>query len=188
MNTHSIIIWNPTTLESESNNIQPEVDTEELRLILTTKMIFRRLLSTSLRNFNAQTTAYVSAPSNSVFVRKKTAGRFRGSILGFFLGTTVAGIAGYSFLIQEYRSASEILMSSRSTIKISAYLKRIDELEKQVRRLNKDGVLQEDVESLREEMKNIYNGLQIEHLELKTQVNEMDKDLAILIKDARTKL
>jgi len=152
-----------------------------------------RLLSTSLRNFNAQTTTYVSAPSNSVFVRKKTTGRFRGSVLGFLLGTTVAGIAGYSYLIQEYRSASEILMNSveelqRSTVKISSYLKRIDELEKQVRRLNQDGVMQEDIEGLREEMKKIYDGLHIEHLELKTQVNDMDKDLAILIKDARTKL
>ena len=93
--------------------------------------------------------------------RKPPVGAFRGGITGFLLGTTLACGFGWVYFLEEYRNASDLLMESveelqGSTGKITGYVKRIEEVERRVARLEESVSTKDDLSSLSQEVKQVY--------------------------------
>ncbi|CCG84488.1 protein of unknown function [Taphrina deformans PYCC 5710] len=114
---------------------------------------------------------------------KRSIGGFRGGITGFLLGMAVSGTLGYSYLLQEYQNASNLLLSSveelqASTSRITGYVKRIEDVESSLRKVQKGSATQNDHSTLRKEMHKVYSGLNVEQLDLRSKIVELEKDLA----------
>ncbi|KAG0162491.1 hypothetical protein DFQ28_001186 [Apophysomyces sp. BC1034] len=105
----------------------------------------------------------------------KKVGAVRGGMLGFLLGVTLAGSAGYYYLLEEYNSASGSLLSSveelqSSTDKIRDYARRIEVVDKDVAKLKDSVATAQQLNELKAEFRKLYDTLNVEHLELKTHV------------------
>ncbi|EJT98707.1 hypothetical protein DACRYDRAFT_101755 [Dacryopinax primogenitus] len=129
-------------------------------------------------------------PVEAVKVRRPVGG-FRGGIFGFLLGFSLAsGYASYQ-LLDEYKNASAQLQASveelhRSTAKVSQHIRRIEEVERDLKALSGTSVSKDDLSRVREEAKKIYDGLRIEFLDLRTHVWGMQQDLHALAKKENT--
>ncbi|KAK9461498.1 uncharacterized protein V1516DRAFT_676139 [Lipomyces oligophaga] len=51
-----------------------------------------------------------AAPEASSKPARKPVGGFRGALLGFFMGTTLTGVAGYFYVLDVYRDANSLLL------------------------------------------------------------------------------
>ncbi|KAJ9101875.1 hypothetical protein QFC21_003215 [Naganishia friedmannii] len=114
---------------------------------------------------------------------KKPVGGLRGGLLGFFFGFSLASAYASFYLLQEYKLASSLLQGSvedlqESTSKMSNHLQRIDAVEKELKRLSSTSAVKEDVTKLRAEMKQVYDGLHVEVLDLRAHVWGVEQDLA----------
>ncbi|OAQ35323.1 hypothetical protein K457DRAFT_66003, partial [Linnemannia elongata AG-77] len=103
-------------------------------------------------------------------------------ILGFLIGATAAGGAGYYYLLEEYQTASNLLLSSvedlqASTNKVRDYAKKIESVEAELKTLKSKTATVEQLSELKSEVKKVYDGLNIEHLELKSHVWGLEMDL-----------
>ncbi|KAK3822712.1 MAG: hypothetical protein J3Q66DRAFT_329957 [Benniella sp.] len=117
-----------------------------------------------------------------VVTYKRPIGGFRGGILGFLLGATAAGSAGYFYLLEEYQTASNLLLTSvedlqASTNKVRDYAKKIESVEAELKALRTKAATVEQLGELRSEVKKVYDALNIEHLELKSHVWGLEMDL-----------
>ncbi|KAG0248673.1 hypothetical protein BG011_010027 [Mortierella polycephala] len=140
----------------------------------TLRMASRRHFSSS-----AIARAEQTAP---VVTYKRPIGGFRGGILGFLIGATVAGGTGYYYLLEEYQTASNLLLNSiedlqTSTNKVRDYAKKIESVEAELKELRAKAATVEQLSELKTEVKKVYDGLNIEHLELKSHVWGLEMDL-----------
>ncbi|GHJ86501.1 hypothetical protein NliqN6_2903 [Naganishia liquefaciens] len=114
---------------------------------------------------------------------KKPVGGLRGGLLGFFFGFSLASAYASYYLLQEYKLASSLLQGSvedlqDSTSKMANHLQRIEAVEKELKRLSSTSAVKEDVTKLRAEMKQVYDGLHVEVLDLRAHVWGVEQDLA----------
>ncbi|KAF9973550.1 hypothetical protein BGZ73_003187 [Actinomortierella ambigua] len=146
-----------------------------------------RVGARQMRSFSTSTVARAEASASPVVTYKRPVGGFRGGILGFLLGSTAAGAAGYYYLLEEYQTASNLLLASvedlqASTSKVRDYAKKIESVEAELKKLKEKAATKEQLQELRTDVKKVYDGLNIEHLELKTHVWGLEQDLAASIK------
>ncbi|KAI8369229.1 uncharacterized protein BYT42DRAFT_583592 [Radiomyces spectabilis] len=107
---------------------------------------------------------------------------FRGGVLGFLFGVTVTGAAGYYYLLEEYNNASAALSKSvdelqESTEKVRNYARRIEAIDRDVSKLKESTASLQQLHELRAEFRKLYDTLNLEHLELKTHIWGIEKDL-----------
>ncbi|KAF9148500.1 hypothetical protein BG015_009769 [Linnemannia schmuckeri] len=137
----------------------------------------------SRRHFSSSAmTRAEQQPTPVVVNYKRPVGGFRGGILGFLIGATAAGGAGYYYLLEEYQTASNLLLSSvedlqASTNKVRDYAKKIESVEAELKTLKSKTATVEQLNELKSEVKKVYDGLNIEHLELKSHVWGLEMDL-----------
>ncbi|EJC98841.1 uncharacterized protein FOMMEDRAFT_128504 [Fomitiporia mediterranea MF3/22] len=158
----------------------------------------RRLPTTTARSFSssaairadATTTAGAGAPAanvGSVKPPKQPVGGFRGGIVGFLLGFSIASSFAAYHLLEEYKQASAALQASvlelqASTEKVTAHIRRIEAVEKDLKALSNTTATKDDLSRVRAEMKKIYDGLDIEFLNLRQHVWGIQQDLHALTK------
>jgi len=144
-----------------------------------------RCFSSSSRLF---ADAVPTAPNlGGVKPAKQPVGGFRGGIIGFLLGFSLASSFAAYHLLDEYKQASAALQASvlelqTSTEKVTAHIRRIENVEKDLKALAGTSAAKEDVSRLRAEMKKIYDGLHIEFLDLRSHVWGIQQDVHSLSK------
>ncbi|EPB93071.1 hypothetical protein HMPREF1544_00145 [Mucor circinelloides 1006PhL] len=107
----------------------------------------------------------------------------KGGVIGFLLGVTAAGSAGYYYLLGEYNNASAALLLSvqelqASTDKVKDYAKRIETVDRDVAKLKETTATKQQLADMKVDFRKLYDTLNIEHLELKTHVWGLEKDLS----------
>ncbi|KAJ3056687.1 hypothetical protein HK097_005088 [Rhizophlyctis rosea] len=123
-----------------------------------------------------------SANVEPVVVHHKGPGFFRGGIIGFLLGITLAGGTAYVYLLDDYQQSSQSLLASvedlqKSTNKLKDHTRKIEVLEKDQKSLVAKAATKEDLEQLRSELLKVIDDVNLSHLELKTQVWEVAQDV-----------
>ncbi|KTW30391.1 uncharacterized protein T551_01674 [Pneumocystis jirovecii RU7] len=116
---------------------------------------------------------------------------FRGGFLGFFIGTSFATAAGYYFLINEYQHASNTFLLSieelqRITDSIIESVKQIEEMEKNVKKLQNNVVTKSDIQDVRTDTKKMIESLNLADLEVNERLSELEMDVAKLSRYAHT--
>ncbi|PLW27723.1 hypothetical protein PCASD_20596 [Puccinia coronata f. sp. avenae] len=109
-------------------------------------------------------------------------GGIRAGILGFLAGLTVTGCYAYLHLFEEYQNACNILLLSveelkASTLKVTCQVKRIEQVEKDLNRIESTGVTEDQVKKLMSELKKLVDRVQIEQLDLKSNLTNLETDL-----------
>ncbi|CAG8630345.1 14674_t:CDS:2 [Dentiscutata erythropus] len=125
-----------------------------------------------------------AAQGGSVSVQppdKKRIGAFRGGLIGFLLGLSIAGGSGYYYLLDEYHTASNLLLSSveelqKSTSKVHDYAQKIERVEDELKALQESAATTDQVKELRSE-----DGLDQQNLELKAVVWNLEQDIHSLL-------
>ncbi|KAF9527534.1 hypothetical protein CPB83DRAFT_895141 [Crepidotus variabilis] len=149
------------------------------------------------RSFNASSILreeVVAAPSvGTVQPQKKPIGGFRGGIVGFLFGFSLASSFAAYHLLEEYQAASAALQASVdelkvSTEKVSAHVRRIEAVEKDLKALGEASASKEDTTKARSEVKKLYDGLHVEFLDLRTHVWGIQQDLQKLSKRDSTEV
>ncbi|KXN88227.1 hypothetical protein AN958_07686 [Leucoagaricus sp. SymC.cos] len=142
----------------------------------------RRLLSKS---------AFLREEANlgTVQAQKKPIGGVRGGIVGFLLGFSLASSYAAYHLLDEYQRASAALQASVEELKlstekastpfqsVSAHVRRIEAVEKDLKALNEASASKEDIARIRAEVKKLYDGLHVEFLDLRAHVWGIQQDL-----------
>ncbi|KAL5524669.1 hypothetical protein ACEPAF_9814 [Sanghuangporus sanghuang] len=122
---------------------------------------------------------------------KQPVGGFRGGIVGFLLGFSLASSFAAYHLLEEYKLASAQLQASvmelqASTEKVTAHIRRIEAVEKDLKALSDVSATKDDLSRVRAEVKKIYDGLEIEFLNLRQHVWGIQQDLHSLSKKENT--
>ncbi|KAI0789807.1 hypothetical protein C8Q75DRAFT_764917 [Abortiporus biennis] len=143
----------------------------------------RRLLSTT-RVVRDEAT---SPNLGTVPPPKKPVGAFRGGIVGFLFGFSLASSYAAYHLLDEYKQASAALQASveelqESTQRVSAHIRRIEAVEKDLKALRDSSASKEDISRVRAEMKKLYDGLHVEFLDLRSHVWGIQQDIHSLSK------
>ncbi|KAJ7780581.1 hypothetical protein DFH07DRAFT_729636 [Mycena maculata] len=138
-----------------------------------------RFLSTS-RAWRNEQVPNIGFPAT----QKKPIGAFRGGIVGFLAGFSLAASFAAYHLLDEYNQASAALQASveelkLSTEKISAHVRRIEAVEKDLKALGDTTASKDEISRLRAEMKKIYDGLHLnpEFLDLRAHVWGIQQDV-----------
>ena len=130
-----------------------------------------------------------------------------GRITGFLLGTSIAAAYGYYYLLTTLSTQSTLLNGAisdlqTSTAALQSYISKIDALEKDFKKLEDKVVDKEGIGELRGEFKKVVGGVRGEGLELKERLaglgiplrslslglTSVEKDVAMLTRNARTQL
>ncbi|KAJ3814662.1 hypothetical protein EV368DRAFT_32085 [Lentinula lateritia] len=156
------------------NNTRNALQRSQSRLLMTTR---------SLRN----ETSSVGAPA----VQKKPIGGFRGGIVGFLFGFSLVSYFAAYQLLDEYKQASAALQASVEELKLSTeqvttQVRRIQAVEKDLKALSDASASKEDISRVRAEMKKLYDGLNVEFLDLKAHVWGIQQDVHALTKKNAT--
>lgn len=154
--------------------------------IVATRASSRRLLSNSaiLRE---------EANLGTVQAQKKPIGGIRGGIIGFLFGFSLASSYAAYHLLDEYQKASAALQASveelkLSTEKVSAHVRRIEAVEKDLKALGEASASKDDISRVRAEVKKLYDGLHVEFLDLRAHVWGIQQDLHKLSKREATEV
>ncbi|KAJ7644079.1 hypothetical protein FB45DRAFT_896852 [Roridomyces roridus] len=146
-------------------------------------------LAPSSRYFSTSRVSRIEQLPNvgSPVTQKKPVGAFRGGIVGFLAGFSLAASFAAYHLLDEYNQASAALQASvdelkLSTEKITAHISRIEAVEKDLKALQSSTSSKDDLVRLRAEVKKIYDGLHVEFLDLRTHVWGIQKDVHSLSK------
>ncbi|KAI0004620.1 hypothetical protein BJV74DRAFT_875804 [Russula compacta] len=118
---------------------------------------------------------------------RKPVGGIRGSLIGFLFGFSLASSFAAYRLLDEYKQASATLQASveelqKSTEKVSAHVRRIEAVEKDLKALSNSSASKDELSRLRAEVKKIYDGLHIEFLDLRTFVWGLQQDVHSIAK------
>ncbi|TFK40577.1 hypothetical protein BDQ12DRAFT_601369 [Crucibulum laeve] len=132
-----------------------------------------------------------SANLGTVQVQKRPIGGFRGGIVGFLFGFSLASSLAAYHLLDEYQQASAALQASveelkQSTEKVSAHVRRIESVEKDLKALRDASAAKEDISRVRAEVKKLYDGLHVEFLDLRSHVWGIQQDVHKLSKKEST--
>ncbi|KIM89276.1 hypothetical protein PILCRDRAFT_813208 [Piloderma croceum F 1598] len=149
-----------------------------------------RSLSTT-RVLREEVTATATPNVGTIPVQKKPVGGFRGGIVGFLFGFSLASSFAAYHLLDEYKQASAALQASVeelqiSTEKVSAHVRRIEAVEKDLKALADSSAGKEDLSKVRAEIKRLYDGLHVEFLDLRSHVWGIQQDLHSLSKKEGT--
>ncbi|EKM51885.1 uncharacterized protein PHACADRAFT_262281, partial [Phanerochaete carnosa HHB-10118-sp] len=122
---------------------------------------------------------------------KKPVGAFRGGIVGFLFGFSLASSYAAYHLLDEYKQASAALQASveelqHSTERITAHIRRIEAVEKDLKALRDLSASKDDISRVRTEVKKLYDGLHVEFLDLRSHVWGIQQDLHSLSKKEAT--
>ncbi|KAG9308790.1 hypothetical protein JVU11DRAFT_11415 [Chiua virens] len=122
---------------------------------------------------------------------KRPVGGFRGGIIGFLFGFSLASAYAAYHLLDEYKAASAALQASveelqASTAKVTAHVWRIEAVEKDLKALSHNSASKDDLSRVRAEAKKLYDGLHIEFLDLRNHIWGMQQDLHALTKKEAT--
>ncbi|KAL0580997.1 hypothetical protein V5O48_000991 [Marasmius crinis-equi] len=150
-----------------------------------TQTASRRCLSTSTISRNEATTSTIAA--GTLPPQKKPIGGFRGGIVGFLFGFSLASSFAAYQLLDEYKQASAALQASveelkNSTEKVTAQVRRIEAVEKDLKALTSASATKDDISRVRAEVKKLYDGLHVEFLDLRTHVWGIQQDVHALSK------
>ncbi|KAF0363032.1 ER to Golgi transport-related protein [Gigaspora margarita] len=112
--------------------------------------------------------------------------RFESSLVGFLIGLSIAGGSGYYYLLDEYHTASNLLLSSveelqKSTSKVHDYAQKIERVEDELKALQESAATTDQVKELRSEVRKLYDGLDQQNLELKAVVWNLEQDIHSLL-------
>lgn len=107
--------------------------------------------------------------------------------MGFLFGFSLAASWAAYHLLEEYQQASAALQASVeelriSTEKVSAHVRRIEAVEKDLKALSDSASSKEDISRVRAEMKKLYDGLHVEFLDLRSHVWGIQQDVHSLSK------
>ncbi|KAI0087813.1 hypothetical protein BDY19DRAFT_892568 [Irpex rosettiformis] len=152
-------------------------------------LVGRRLLSTS--SVIRQEAASATPNIGSVPPPKKPVGAFRGGLTGFLFGFSLASSYAAYHLLDEYQKASAALQASveelqQSTQKVSAHIRRIEAVEKDLKALRDTSATKEEISRVRAEVKKLYDGLHVEFLDLRSHVWGIQQDIHSLSKKEAT--
>ncbi|RXW24478.1 hypothetical protein EST38_g1334 [Candolleomyces aberdarensis] len=144
----------------------------------------------SFATTNARRAEVTPTPA-AVVVQKKPIGGFRGGIVGFLFGFSLASSLAAYHLLEEYQRASAALQASVdelkvSTEKVSSHVRRIEAVEKDLQALTNASASKEDISKVRAEVKKLYDGLHVEFLDLRSHVWGIQQDLHKLSKKDST--
>ncbi|KAK0187978.1 hypothetical protein F5146DRAFT_1104794 [Armillaria mellea] len=125
--------------------------------------------------------------------QKKPVGGFRGGIVGFLFGFSLASSFAAYHLLEEFKQASAALQVSveklqLSTEAVTAQVRRIEAVEKDLKALSDASSSKEDISRVRAELKKLYDGLHVEFLDLRTHVWGIQQDLHSLSKKESTSI
>ncbi|KAG5366855.1 hypothetical protein CJU89_1302 [Yarrowia sp. B02] len=81
----------------------------------------------------AQAGATIGSSAQKLKPRKKSS--VRGTLLGFLLGTTITGFGAYSYLVEQYRQANNVIIAD--VIALNGSIRNLEEQVKQLQ-LKKD--------------------------------------------------
>ncbi|KAI3607712.1 hypothetical protein WG66_004984 [Moniliophthora roreri] len=137
----------------------------------------KRFISTSRVLKNEVATPSVGTPP----VQKKPIGGFRGGIVGFLFGFSLASSYAAYQLLDEYKQASAALQAS-----VTNQVRRIEAVEKDLKALTEASASKDDIARVRAEVKKLYDGLHVEFLDLRTHVWGIQQDLHALSKKTST--
>ncbi|KAF8917095.1 hypothetical protein CPB85DRAFT_1287671 [Mucidula mucida] len=120
-------------------------------------------------------------------VQKKPVGGFRGGIVGFLFGFSLASSYAAYHLLDEFKQASAALQVSveklqQSTELVTAHVRRIEAVEKDLKALGNASASKDDISRVRAELKKLYEGLHVEFLDLRTHVWGIQQDVHSLSK------
>ncbi|BGP58454.1 hypothetical protein JCM8202_005439 [Rhodotorula sphaerocarpa] len=126
-------------------------------------------------------------PEQPVSRSRRPVGAFRGGIIGFLLGLSAVGGYGYLRVLDDYRQASERLLVSveelkSSTEQMAAHLSRITALESNLDRLTRDAAMTSEVDSVRDEARQLIESHHLDLLNLKAHVWGIEQDFRNLAK------
>ncbi|EEB90982.1 hypothetical protein MPER_10738 [Moniliophthora perniciosa FA553] len=136
-----------------------------------------RFISTSRALKNEAATPSVGTPP----VQRKPIGGFRGGIVGFLFGFSLASSYAAYQLLDEYKQASAALQASVEELKISTekarlhsslvtnQVRRIEAVEKDLKALTEASASKDDIARVRAEVKKLYDGL---HVDLRAHVGK----------------
>ncbi|KAI8817149.1 uncharacterized protein EV422DRAFT_542579 [Fimicolochytrium jonesii] len=118
---------------------------------------------------------------------RRSGGFFRGGVIGFLTGLTLAGSTAYVFLLDEYEQASNALLSGvdnlqKTTAKLREHTAKIEVLEREFRGFVGRAATQKDLERVRAELLKVIDDVNVSHLELKTHVWEVEQDVKQALK------
>ncbi|KAI9274187.1 hypothetical protein BY458DRAFT_507428 [Sporodiniella umbellata] len=141
--------------------------------------------------FRLANRATVNIPKTRFYSTEPTPSKIspiRGSLIGFLLGVTAAGSAGYYYLLDEYNSAASALLTSLhelqvSTNKVKDYARRIETIDRDVANLKESAATKKQLADLKVDLRKLYDTLNMEQLELKTHVWGLEKDVSSSLKD-----
>ncbi|KAJ2620096.1 hypothetical protein H4R22_005335 [Coemansia sp. RSA 1290] len=151
------------------------------RLALGSAQWGRRLVST-VKVGEEAASAVASRPPAQAPKKKRPVGGFRGGVVGFLLGVTTAGAAGFVYLIEEYHKATGLVLSSvdeleKSSAKVREHVKKIEAVEAQLQKLRQTAATTQQVGQLRADWRKQNDILTRDHLELKAHVWEIEQDV-----------
>ncbi|PPQ68330.1 hypothetical protein CVT24_004811 [Panaeolus cyanescens] len=152
-------------------------------------------LRPAFRRSFASSSAVRNEASNlgTAAVQKRPVGGFRGGIVGFLVGFSLASSFAAYRLLEEYQQASAALQASveelkLSTEKVSAHVRRIEAVEKDLKALSEGSASKDDISRIRGEVKKLYDGLHVEFLDLRTHVWGIQQDVHKLSKKDSTEV
>ncbi|KAJ6619450.1 hypothetical protein B0H10DRAFT_1876810 [Mycena sp. CBHHK59/15] len=145
-----------------------------------------RFLSTTPAWKNEKTPDVGAIPA-----QRRPIGAFRGGIVGFLFGFSIAASFAAYNLLDEYNQASVTLQASVEELKlrteqISAHVRRIEAVEKDLKVLSASSSTKDDLSRLRTEVKKICDGLRVEFLDLRSHIWGIQQDVHSLSKKDTT--
>ncbi|KXS20619.1 hypothetical protein M427DRAFT_52205 [Gonapodya prolifera JEL478] len=110
---------------------------------------------------------------------------FRGGVLGFFLGVSVAAASGYSYLLSDYNHATGTVVKSvedlqKSTNKLRDSHLAIDNVAAELKSLRGDAATREELARLRGEVIKAGDSAQSAILALRTELWDLQQDVNLL--------
>ncbi|KAJ1981904.1 hypothetical protein H4R34_001906 [Dimargaris verticillata] len=156
------------------------------RGLATTRAVMYAAPSEAVSGAVQSATASVKpAPAKIVYTRKSSV---RSALFGLFFGATFASIFGASYLVEEIQKANSKLLSTvndlySETEKVRGYLKRITELENEIKELQSQTATHNNLHKLREDMRKLYDQVSREQLSLRAQLRDVELDVNNALKN-----
>ncbi|ORX97708.1 hypothetical protein K493DRAFT_336429 [Basidiobolus meristosporus CBS 931.73] len=149
------------------------------------RQVLARRFTTSLPRLQEASSSFTERVATPPKIVVKKTGSFRGGFMGFLFGLTCAGGVGYYYLLEEYKSASDMLLQSvdelqASTNKVREYAQKIGAVEKELRSLKEVAATHEQLENTKADLRKLYSTIHSEHLSLKKNVSDIEHDVHAL--------
>ncbi|RIA80359.1 hypothetical protein C1645_792693 [Glomus cerebriforme] len=160
----------------------------KILLNFRSQLLKRSFTSTNItRAAQEESSSSSTKLGTSVQPTRKPIGGFRGGLIGFLVGLTITGGAGYYYLLEEYNTASNLLLSSveelqKSTNKVRDYTQKIERIELELKSLQNSAATIDQIKELRSEVRKLYDSLNIEDLELKAYIYGIEQDVQAILK------